>query len=79
MWFIAYKNRLGVQSYNLYGYANFGIRVEREVVKMIHYGWSSGVVEWSSGVVECSSGVVEWSSGVVEWSNDIIEWSSGVV
>ena len=86
MWFIAYKNRLGVQSYNLYGYANFGIRVEREVVKMIHYGWSSGVaewssveVEWSSGVVEWSSMEVEWSSGVVEWSSGVVEWSSGVV
>ena len=86
MWFIAYKNRLGVQSYNLYGYANFGIRVEREVVKMIHYGWSSGVVEWSSGVVEWSSGVValfrrkvEWSSGVVELSSRKVEWSRGVV
>ena len=33
------------------------------MVKMIHYAWSSGVVEWSSGVVEWSSGLVEWSSG----------------
>ena len=41
-----------------YAIANFGVRVEREVVKMIHYGWSSGVVEWSSGVVEWSNGVV---------------------
>ena len=38
--------------------------MEREVVKMIHYEWSSVVVEWSSVVVEWSSGVVEWSSGV---------------
>ena len=37
----------------------FGVPVEREVVKMIHYEWSSVVVEWSSGVVEWSSGVVE--------------------
>ena len=51
--------------------ANFGVRVERKVVKMIHYGWSSGVVEWSSGLVEWSSGVVEWSSGVVEWSRNL--------
>ena len=43
---------------------------------MIHYGWSSRVVEWSSGVVEWSSGVVEWSSGAVEWSSRIVEWSS---
>ena len=78
MWFIAYKNRLGVQSYNLYGYANFGIRVEREVVKMIHYGWSSGVAEWSSVEVEWSSGVVEWSSMEVEWSSRVVEWSSRV-
>ena len=55
-----------------YAIANFGVRVEREVVKMIHYGWSSGVAEWSS--VE-----VEWSSGVVEWSSMEVEWSSGVV
>ena len=41
-----------------YAIANFGVRVEREVVKMIHYGGSSGVVEWSSGEVEWGSGVV---------------------
>ena len=49
-----------------YAIANFGVRVEHEVVKMIHSGWSSGVVEWSSGVVEWSSRKVEWSRGVVE-------------
>ena len=37
---------------------------------MIHYGWSSRVVEWSSGAVEWSSGVVEWSSRLVEWSSE---------
>jgi len=69
-----------------YAIANFGVRVEHEVVKMIHYGWSSRVVEWSSGemewssrTVECSSVVVEWSSGVVEWSRAKVEWSSRVV
>ena len=56
--------------------ANFGVRVDREVVKMIHYGWSSGVVEWSSGKVEWSSGVVELSSGIVEWSSGVVEWGS---
>ena len=35
-----------------YAIANFGVRVEHEVVKMIHSGWSSGVVEWSSDKVE---------------------------
>ena len=66
--------------------ANFGVRVEREVVKMIHYWWSRGVVEmssgkveWSSVVVELSSGIVEWSSGELEWSSGVVEWSSGVV
>ena len=34
-----------------YAIANFGVRVEREVVKMMHYGCSSGEMEWSSGVV----------------------------
>ena len=24
--------------------------MEREVVKMMHYGWSSGEMEWTSGV-----------------------------
>ena len=43
--------------------------MEREVVKMIHYGYG-----WFSG-----SGVVEWSSGVVEWSSGVVEWSSGIV
>ena len=57
-----------------YAIANFGIRVEREVVKMIHYGWSSGVAEWSSVEVEWSSGVVELSSGVVEWASGLVEW-----
>ena len=33
-----------------YAIANFGVRVEREVVKMMHYGWSIGEMEWSSGV-----------------------------
>ena len=42
-----------------YAITNFGVRVEREVVKMIHY------VEYS-GVVEGSRGKVEWSSRVVE-------------
>ena len=37
-----------------YAIANFGVRVEREVVKKIHHEWSSGVVKWSSG----GSGVV---------------------
>ena len=60
-----------------YAIANFGVRVEREVVKMIHYGWSSGEMEWSSRTVECSSVVVEWSSRVVELSSRKIEWSSG--
>ena len=69
-----------------YAIANFGVRVEHEVVKMVHYGGSSGEMEWSSGVVEWSSGVValfrrkvEWSSGVVELSSRKVEWSSGVV
>ena len=62
-----------------YAIANFGVRVEREVVKMIHYQWSSGVVVWSSGVVEWPSGELEWSSGVVEWPSGEVEWSSGVV
>ena len=63
------------------GYAipNFGVRVDHEVAKMIHYDWSSVVVVWYSGVVECSSGEVEWSSGVVEWSSGAMEWSSGAV
>ena len=56
-----------------YAIANFEVRVEREVVKMIHYGLSSGVVEWSSGVVEWSSRTVQWSSGVVEWSSGVVE------
>ena len=38
-----------------YAIANFGVRVEREVVKMIHYGWSSGEMKWSS----------EWLSGLM--------------
>ena len=62
-----------------YAIANFGVRVEREVVKMMHYGWSSGEMEWSSGVVEWSRAKVEWSSGVVELSSRKVEWSSGVV
>ena len=36
------------------------------MVKMIHSGWSSGVMEWSSNIVEWSSRVVEWSCGVME-------------
>ena len=51
------------------------------MVKMIHYGWSSGEMKWSSGVVEWSSGVVElfrrkveWSSGEVELSSRKVEW-----
>ena len=28
-----------------YAIANFGVRVERKVVKMIHYGWYNGIVE----------------------------------
>ena len=56
-----------------YAIANFGVRVERKVVKMILDGWSSGVGEWSSGEVESSSGVVEWSSGVVECSSGVVE------
>ena len=62
-----------------YAIANFGGRVEREVVKMIHYEWSSVVVEWSSGVVEWSSGDVEWSSGVIVWSSGVVERPSGEV
>mgnify|MGYP001229382799 CR=1 FL=1 len=69
-----------------YAIANFGVRVEHKVVKMIHYGgssvemeWSSGVVKWSSGVVEWSRAKVEWSSGVVELSRAKVEWASGVV
>ena len=38
-----------------YAIANFGVRVEREVVKIIHYGWSSGEMKWSS----------EWLSGLM--------------
>ena len=56
-----------------YAIANFEVRVEREVVEMIHYGLSSGVVEWSSGVVEWSSRTVQWSSGVVKWSSGVVE------
>ena len=63
-----------------YAIANFGVRVECEVVKMMHYGWSSGEMEWTSGVVGWSSEVValfrrkvEWSSGVVEWSRAKVE------
>ena len=36
---------------DVYGIGKVGGRVEREVVKMMHYGWSSGEMEWSSGVV----------------------------
>ena len=56
-----------------YAIANFGVRVEREVVKMIHYKWSSVAVEWSSGVVEWPSGEVQWPSGEVEWSSGVVE------
>ena len=51
----------------------FGVRVEHEVVKMVHYGGSSWEMEWSSGVVEWSSGVVELFSRKVEWSRGVVE------
>ena len=48
--------------------------MEHDVVKMIHYGGSSGEMEWSSGVVALFRRKVKWSSGVVELSSSKVEW-----
>ena len=60
-----------------YAIANFGVRVEHEVAKMVHYGGSRGEMEWSSGVVKWSSGVVALFRRKVEWSSGVVEWYSG--
>ena len=51
--------------------------MEREVRKMMHYGWSSGEMEWSSGVGEGQGRKVGGLVGWGRWLNGKVGWAGG--